>query len=81
MLVGDWTGQLARERVAELHRQAGRQRLVRLARARRDGGNRSGGRGWRLQAGPLSGSGKGPHGGTVDQASHSSIVSDAMRSS
>jgi hypothetical protein len=60
MLVGDWTGQLARERVAELHRQAERQRLVRLARARRGGGNRSGGRGWRLLAGPLSGSGKGP---------------------
>jgi uncharacterized membrane protein len=33
MLPGGWTGQLAGERVAELHRQAKRQRLVRLARA------------------------------------------------
>jgi hypothetical protein len=60
MLVGDWTGQLVSERVAELHRQAERQRLVRLARTQRRGGNRSGGRGWRLLAGALSGSGKGP---------------------
>jgi hypothetical protein len=33
MLVTDWTGQLAGERVADLHRQAQRQRLARLARA------------------------------------------------
>jgi hypothetical protein len=32
MLMADWTGQLARERMADLHRQAERQRLVRLAR-------------------------------------------------
>jgi hypothetical protein len=38
MPVSDWTGQLARERVAELHRQAERQRFVRLARAQRRGG-------------------------------------------
>jgi hypothetical protein len=31
MLVTDWTGQLAGERVADLHRQAQRQHLARLA--------------------------------------------------
>jgi hypothetical protein len=31
-MVTDWTGQLAGERVADLHRQAQRQRLARLAR-------------------------------------------------
>ncbi len=45
MPVSDWTGQLARERVAQLHRQAKRQRLVRLARAERRGGTSGVGRG------------------------------------
>jgi hypothetical protein len=40
MLAGDWTGQLVRERVADLHREAERQRLVRLAKAERRGGRR-----------------------------------------
>ena len=40
MLANDLTGQLARERVADLHRQAHRQRLVRLAQTQRRGGNR-----------------------------------------
>ena len=52
MLANDLTGQLARQRVADLHRQAQRQRLVRLARTQRRGGNRGRWRGWRLQAGP-----------------------------
>jgi hypothetical protein len=52
MLAKDLTGQLAGERVADLHRQAQRQRLVRLARAQRRGGNRGRWRGWRLRAGP-----------------------------
>jgi hypothetical protein len=60
MLAGDWTGQLATERVAELHRQAEAQRLARLARARRGGGNRGGGHWRRWLAGPRRGSGKGP---------------------
>jgi GNAT superfamily N-acetyltransferase len=59
MLVGDWTGQLANERVAEFHRQAERQRLVRLARACR-GGSGGVGRGRRWLAGPRQGSGAGP---------------------
>jgi len=54
MLANDLTGQLAGERVADLHRQAERQRLVRLARAQRRGGNRGRWRGWR----PLGASGK-----------------------
>jgi hypothetical protein len=58
MLATDPTGQLAGERVAEFHRQAERQRLVRLARAQRRGGNR-GRRGWRLPVGPGSASGAG----------------------
>ena len=40
MLANDLTGQLARERVADLHRQAELQRLVELARTQRRGGNR-----------------------------------------
>ncbi len=52
MLANDPTGQLARERVAEFHRQAERQRLVRLARAQPRGGNRGRWRGWRLLVGP-----------------------------
>ena len=50
MLANDLTGQLARERVAELHRQAERQRLVGLARTQRRGGNRGRWRGWYLLA-------------------------------
>jgi hypothetical protein len=59
MLVNDLTGQLAGERVAEFHRQAERQRLVRLARAQGRGGNRGRWRGWRLLAGPGRASGAG----------------------
>ena len=59
MLANDSTGQLARERVAEFHRQAERQRLVRLARAQRRGGNRGRWRGWRLLVGPGRASGAG----------------------
>jgi hypothetical protein len=59
MLASDPTGQLARERVAELHRQAERQGLVRLARTRRRGGNRGRWRGWRLPVGPGRASGVG----------------------
>lgn len=60
MLANDLTGQLARERVADLHRQAERQCLVRLARAQRRGGNRGRWRGWRLLVvGPGRASGAG----------------------
>lgn len=60
MLANDPTGQLARERVADLHCQAERQRLVRLARTQRRGGNRGRWRGWRLLAvGPGRASGAG----------------------
>jgi hypothetical protein len=59
MLANDPTGQLARERVADLHRQAERQRLVRLAQAQRRGGNRGWWRGWRLLVGPGRASGAG----------------------
>ena len=59
MLANDLTGQLARERVADLHRQAERQRLARLARAQRRSGNRGRWRGWRLLAGPRRASGAG----------------------
>ena len=59
MLATDLTGQLAYERVADLHRQAERQRLVGLARTQRRGGNRGRWRGWRLQAGPGRASGAG----------------------
>ncbi len=52
MLANDPTEQLARERVADLHRQAERQRLVRLAPAQRRDGNRGRWLGWRLQVGP-----------------------------
>jgi hypothetical protein len=54
MLANDLTGQLARERVAEFHRQVECQRLVSLARTHRRGGNRGRWRGWRLLAGPGS---------------------------
>jgi hypothetical protein len=59
MLASDLTGQLARERVADLHRQAERQRLARLARAQRRGGNRGRWRGWHLLVGPGRASGAG----------------------
>jgi hypothetical protein len=59
MLANDLTGQLARERVAELHRQAERQRLVGLARTQRRGGNRGRWRGWYLLAGLGRASGAG----------------------
>jgi hypothetical protein len=59
MLANDPTGQLARERVADLHRQAERQRLVRLARTQRRGGSRGRLRGWRLLMGPGRTSGAG----------------------
>jgi hypothetical protein len=59
MLTNDPTGQLARERAAEFHRRAERQRLVRLARTQRRGGNRGRWRGWRLPVGPGRPSGAG----------------------
>ena len=59
MLANDLTGQLAHERMADLHRQAERQRLARLARVQRRGGNRGRWRGWRLLAGRRSASGPG----------------------
>jgi hypothetical protein len=40
MLAGDWTGLLASQRMTDLHREAERQRLVRLAKAERRGGRR-----------------------------------------
>jgi hypothetical protein len=58
MLANDWTGQLARERVAEFHRQAQRQRLIHLARARHRGGDRGLWWGRRLLADWLQGSGE-----------------------
>jgi hypothetical protein len=59
MLANDVTGQLAGERVADLHRQAERQRLIRLARAQRRSGATGVPRGWRWLAGWLRGSGSG----------------------
>ena len=59
MLANDLTGQLARERVAEFHYQAERQRLVRFARAQRRGGNHRRWRGQRLPVGPGRASGGG----------------------
>ena len=80
MLMADWTGQLARERMAELHRQAERQRLVRLARVQRRGGTGVG-RGRRWLAGWLKGSGAGPMvEQPVDRAIDSSNVGHAVRS-
>src|SRR5829696_8521359 len=60
MLMADWTGELARERMAELHRQAERQRLVRLARVQHRGGTGGVWRGRRWLVGWLKGSGAGP---------------------
>jgi hypothetical protein len=59
MLASDLTGQLAHERMADLHRQADRQRLIRLARAQRRSGASGVPRGWRLLAGRGSASGAG----------------------
>jgi hypothetical protein len=58
MLMADWTGQFAQERVADLHRQAEHQRLARLAKAQRRGGTGGVGRWRRWLAGPLRGSGE-----------------------
>jgi hypothetical protein len=62
MLANDLNGQLARERVADLRRQAKRQRLVGLARTQRRGGNRGRWRGWHLLTGPGRASGAGVRG-------------------
>jgi hypothetical protein len=59
MLANDPTGQLARERVADLHRQAELQRLVGLARTQRRGGNRGRWRGLHLLVGSGRASGAG----------------------
>jgi hypothetical protein len=59
MLPGDWTAELRRERMAELHRQADHQRLVLLVRAQRRDGTSGVGRGRRWPAGWLQGSGEG----------------------
>jgi hypothetical protein len=59
MLAHDLTGQLARERVAEFHRQAERQCLARLAWTQRRGGNRGRWRGWHLPVGSGRASGAG----------------------
>jgi GNAT superfamily N-acetyltransferase len=77
MPVNDWTGQLARERVAELHRQADHQRLVRLARTHRRGGTSGVGRGRRWLAGWRRGSGEGVT--ESPTASSSPNLGDAMR--
>ena len=81
MLAGDWMGQLASERVAELHRQAERQRLVRLARAQLRGGSGGVGHGWRRLAGPRRGSGAGPRVEPSTPPAHSVTVGAAVRSS
>jgi hypothetical protein len=59
MLANDLTGQLAHERVADLHRQVEHQRLIRLARAQRRSGASGPPRGWRWLADWLRGSGAG----------------------
>jgi hypothetical protein len=83
MLPSDWTGQLAGERVAELHRQAEHQRLVRLARAQRHGRSSGVGRGrrWRWLAGWRRGSGAGATVEPSTAPSHSATAGDAMSSS
>jgi hypothetical protein len=80
LLAGDWTGQLARERMAEFHRQAEHQHLVRLARAQRRGGSGGVERGRRWLAAATR-VGRGPSGGAVDRASQSVTVGDAVSSS
>jgi hypothetical protein len=59
MLPGDWTAELGRQRMAELHRQAEHQRLIRRARAQRRGNTSGVGRGWRWLADWRRGSGEG----------------------
>jgi hypothetical protein len=59
MLANDLTGQLARERVADLHPRRKLQRLVGLARTQRRGGNRGRWRGWHLLVGSGRASGAG----------------------
>jgi hypothetical protein len=61
MLPGGWTAELGRQRIAELHRQAEHQRVIRLARAQRRSGASGVRRGWRWRwlAGWLPGSGAG----------------------
>ena len=58
---GDWTTEIARQRMAELRRRAEHQRLVRLARAQRRGGAGGVGRRRRWLAGWQEFRG-GPHG-------------------
>jgi hypothetical protein len=81
MLPGDWTAELGRERVAELHRQAEHQRLVRLARAQRRGRTSGVGRRWRWLAGWRRGSGAGDVVEPSTAPSHSATAGDAMSSS
>jgi hypothetical protein len=80
MLPGDWTAELGRQRMAELHRQPERQRLIRLARAHRRGGA-SGVARWRWLAGWRRGSGAGATVEPSTAPSHSATVGDAMSSS
>jgi hypothetical protein len=80
MLPGDWTAELGRQRMAELHRQAEQQRLLRLARAERRDGTGGMGRWRRWLAAWLRGSGEGVMESST-APSASSTVSDAMRSS
>jgi len=58
MLISDWTGQLAGERTAELHREAEQQRLLRLAHIQCRRGKRRVWWGRRLLPGWLQGSGE-----------------------
>ncbi len=80
MLPGGWTAALGRERMAELHRQAEHQRLIRLARTQRRSGSGGVGR-WRWLAGWRQGSGAGAMVEPSTAPSHSSTVGDAMSSS
>ncbi len=79
MLANDLTGQLARERVADLHHQAQRQHLVRVARGRRRRGHGGVWRGPRLLAGWLRGPGEGAT--KPSTAMNGSSADDAVTSS
>jgi hypothetical protein len=83
MLPGAWTAELGRQRIAELHRQAEHQRLVRLARAQRRGGTTGMGRRrrWRWLAAWRRGSGAGATVEPSTAPSHSATAGDAMSSS
>jgi hypothetical protein len=59
MQPGDWTAELGRQRIADLHRQAEHQRLVRLARTQRRDRGGGVGRGWRWLVGWRRGSREG----------------------